>query len=215
MPAVDLLYAAINQTARAQEFLQPCPILIRCRANFLNHDRLHDFALHGIVSPLFRGNISPHNFAPLLVNLEGEGVKSLGPKMLERAPRHEEHGQHGNPAQGGQDTACHKEYVIELWKNHQNGIHGSLSKTPQKGIRAEWCKMPQHEEVISPSQLILSSAAGYRFSKKRKIVSPGGIATLAISNLVRIAGKPSGDAFSLSGNNGARIAPFRLGCDLF
>ena len=65
------LFRCSDRASRsAEEFLQPGAVLVRRRANFLNHDRLHDFTLHGIVSPLLRGDFSPHDFAPLAVNLD-------------------------------------------------------------------------------------------------------------------------------------------------
>ena len=93
-----------TQAALAQEILQPGPVLIGRRANFLNHDRLQDFALQRIISPLLRGNFSSHNFAPLAVDLDRERVKSPHAKILPRAaPQQEQEQQDDSCCDGRKD----------------------------------------------------------------------------------------------------------------
>src|SRR2546430_2706992 len=117
--------AQANQTARAQEILQPCPVLVGRRADFLYDNRLHDFALHGILAPRFNWDAAPHNLAPLVMNLERQLIVPANAEPTDDAASHQESQQHPDAAWHSQNRHRPEKSGIEIGKRVWNGIHSS------------------------------------------------------------------------------------------
>ncbi len=110
----------------AQESLQSCAVFVSGRADFLQYNFLHNFALHGILAPLFRRDAPSYNVMPLAMNLVCQSVVLANPELQDGAAHQQKHYQHYGSAQHGQNPHSQQKFTVGIAQRVENGVHPSL-----------------------------------------------------------------------------------------